>query len=272
MRFLVLVLCLAALCAAWVGFASGAKAASGIHPIVDAEIGCLLGGTVEGSWRSEEEMRPKVRGGERYRLYSLTGRLGQAVGSAVRLEPPGETHVVTLSPSPEKPEGVVGVCGEWDALPRSVKQQSTSQKVYQDAVREILRTRGLPVAPVGLTQVLRVDLEGDGKEEVLLSATTPKSGYPGVTRRKGDYSFVALRSIVNGKVQTSILKGGFCLKDEGFESGCPYEYRVLAVLDLDGDGVMEVLVRWRYYEGIGAAAYVVKGGKARQVFSGGSGA
>jgi hypothetical protein len=272
MRFLVLVLCLAALCAAWVGFASGAKAASGIHPIIDAEIGCLLGGTTDGSWRSEREMKPKVRGGERYHLHSLTGNQGQAIGSKVTIDGPGDTHYVTLTPLPNKPEGVVGVCGEWNVLPRPVKQQSTSQKTYQDAIRAILKTRGLPTAPVGLAQVLRVDLQGDGKEEVLLSATTPKSGYPGVTRRKGDYSFVALRSIVNGKVQTSILKGEFCLKDEGFESGCPYEYRVLAVLDLDGDGVMEVLVRWRYYEGIGAAAYVVKGGKARQVFSGGSGA
>jgi hypothetical protein len=252
--------------------AVGAKTAAGVHPIVIAHMYLLLGGAVDGAWRSAEKMKPLVRGGERYQLYSLTGRRGQAAGTAVTIEQPGEYHHVALRPLPRSHEDVVGICAKWNAQPRLVKVQNPRQQVYQEAVRAILKKHGLPNARIGLVQALRVDLEGDGKEEVLLSATVPRSDYPYPVRRKGDYSVVALRRIVNGKVQTSILGEDYSLKDGSFEEGCSYEFDVLGVLDLNGDGIMEVLVRWEYYEGRGVEVHAVQGGKVRVVLSDGFGA
>jgi hypothetical protein len=47
----------------------------------------------------------------------------------------------------------------------------TTQPVYVKAVRDFLNARGVADPKVQITRVLRVDLEGNGEEEVLISAT-----------------------------------------------------------------------------------------------------
>ena len=56
-----------------------------------------------------------------------------------------------------------------------------------------------------------------------------------------------------------------------FQAASPKEgepaltYRVAGLVDADGDGVMEVLVNYVYYEGGGARLYRIKGDKVEQV-------
>lgn len=257
-------------------FAAG-KPAPGTHPVIDAGMGVLFGGSVDGKWLGSDKMMPKVKGGERYRLYTATKYLGDGVGGKATMPEDGpamDSPVVTLKTKVKLPKDenacVIGICGTWNALPRVPKVQSTKQQVYLDAVKAILKQNGLAGAPVNITKLLRIDLEGDGKEEVLISATTPRRGYPDPNPYKNDYSMLILRKLVNGKVATVLLEKEFHTKDSQ-EPSAPNIFTLDAVLDVNGDGVMEVITGWRYYEGIGRTVYSIKGVKAEDVMGWGIG-
>jgi hypothetical protein len=139
-------------------------------------------------------------------------------------------------------------------------------------VREFLATKGMPKIDVKITRIVRVDLDGDGEDEVLISATNyaGESGTPSPNTPGRGYSFVLLRRVVAGRVQTQLLEGEFYPKAK--ESSAPNAYQILAVLDLDGDGKLEVIVRSDYYEGGAVTVYTFDGSKPKGVITTGCGA
>ena len=174
---------------------------------------------------------------------------------------------MTLAPFPQPPGSLVAVGGPWNAMPRPVTIGSTQQQVYKEAAAEILKSRGIVNPNVNITQVIRVDLDGDGREEVLISATLYETFKPsgGLTpnARAGDYSLVFLRKEVQGKVVTSIIAGEFYPKAKEFNA--PSEYRIMGVLDLNGDGILEIVLSGRYYEGDWVDAYARRRRQDHQV-------
>src|SRR4029077_6214122 len=106
-----------------------------------------------------------------YRLYSLTEKLGEAKGSkSAEVEDVcPDTLSVTFAPKPEK--GVIALAAPWNALPRKPRTADTTQKVYVDAVRDFLKGRGIAEPKVKIKSIIRIDLDGDGEDEVLISAT-----------------------------------------------------------------------------------------------------
>ena len=231
-----------------------AAAAGDLHPIVEVQSGYLFGAVSNGKWLKAEETAKAVQADTTYQIYSLTDKVGEAKGSAPKSadEPCPDTMEVSLSEKPE--DGVIGLAASWNALPRKPRIADTTQHVYVDAVRDFLKTKGIDQPKVKIDNILRVDLDGDGEDEVLISATNYFRKDDRVPMRSpaGSYSMVLLRRVVAGKVETQVVAGEFhpkayVSKEDSFDA--PSIYKVITTLDLDGDGKLEVVVGSDYYEG-----------------------
>jgi FG-GAP repeat protein len=239
---------------------TGASPAADLHPMVEVQSGYLFGAISDGKWIKADETAKLIGDETTYRVYGLTQALGDAKGDKPK---PGEgpceeTLLVSLSPKPEN--GVIAIAAPWNALPRKPQVTDPTQKTYVDAVRDFLKTKGIEQPKVKIESILRVDLDGDGEEEVLISATNYFIKDDRVPMRSpaGSYSTVFLRRVVAGKVKTQLVEGDFhpkayVRKEDSFDA--PNAYKVIATLDLDGDGKMEIVVGSNYYEGEAITIY-----------------
>lgn len=253
------------LCAASVMVANPFPAAKAdVHPIVEVQTGYLFGATADGKWIKSDEAAKAISDERTYKIYGLTQSLGEAKGGKPK---PAEEEVcsdvltVSLSPNPDK--GAIALAAPWNALPRKVQILDATQQVYVEAARDFLKTKGIDKPKVKIESILRVDLDGDGEEEVLISATNYFEKDEGAPMRSpaGSYSMVLLRRLVAGKAETQLVEGEFYSKayqngtDDDASFNAPNVYKVIAVLDLDGDGKMEVVVASQYYEGGATTIY-----------------
>jgi hypothetical protein len=229
-----------------------------------------------GKWLEADAVKTMLKGGERYRLYTLTKTVGDIVGGKPESmgEPCSETQGVKFT---VQTEPGVAVGGDWNALPRVPRVMSTNDAVYRRLVAGILRKHGFARPKVNITQVIRIDLDGDGREEVLLSATHLAGGLGGpdsgmaIHAKPGDYSFVLLRKIVGGKVRDIPLVEEYFPRKTS-DPWTPNQHKVAAVLDLNGDGRMEVILHGAYYEGSWSTVFRLDGDKVENVFGCGCGA
>ena len=242
------------------------------HPIVQTETGYLIGGRAGGKWLDSQQAAKLLKPGETFRLFSFTAEIGRAKGGEPKSaeEPCPDTRVLELSIKGD--DAVIAIAAPWNPMPRKPRDAATTQPVYEQAVREFLATRHVADAAIKITRIVRVDLDADGEDEVLISATnyggsgkTPSANAPA-----GSYSFVLLRRVVAGKVRTQLLEGEFYPHAKNFNA--PNAYTIAAVLDLDGDGKLEVVVESNYYEGGAVTVYTADGDKLKDVLTVGCGA
>ena len=248
--------------------------AAEVHPIVEVQSGYLFGATADGKWIKSEKAAKAISDERTYKIYGLTQSLGQANGGKPK---PSEeevcSEVLTVSLSPKPENGVIALAASWNALPRKPRVMDTTQQVYVEAVRDFLKTKGIEGPKVKIDNIIRVDLDGDGdgEDEVLISATNYSEKEEGAPMRSpaGSYSMVLLRWVVSGKVETQLVEGEFYPKayDDDERFNAPNAYKVIAVLDLDGDGKLEVVVASNYYEGGATTIYRCDPKKVKELLS-----
>lgn len=246
--------------------------AATVRPIVDVQSGYLLGGSDGNKWLDAKATAAQMKGRETYRLFSPKRQSSTGTGSKPRSHeaPCEDTWFVDIKPK----KGVLAVGGNWNVLPRVPQTLNNNSPVYRKVVADILKKHGIKPT-VKITRITRVDLEGDGSQEVLISATNHK-GYAdspnSVSSRSlaNEYSMVFLRKVVRGKVITQMLDEEYFTKDMTFNA--PDIFTIDGVWDLNGDGKMEIVTFDRYYEGDGTTVYEMRNHRAVKVLQAACGA
>jgi hypothetical protein len=224
----------------------------------------LMGGSKGGKWLTAEAVGLQLRGKKQYRLYSLTGPAGTALGSKAgswgQADPP---FLVRIKPI-LRGKDMVAVGGRRNAMPRKPRLLTKNLQPYEEAAKEILKSKGIAEPQVNLTQVIEIDMDGDGVKEVVVSATRFTMTDSNDSPNEGDYSMVFVQKKAKGGANNILVYGQFqaaSLKDPG----AALTYRVAGLIDANGDGVMEIFLTYSYYEGGGARLYQLKGDKVELV-------
>ncbi len=223
-------------------------------PLIIARMGAL--GWWDGSqWiAAHEEGALPVVGGENYQVTRIGAGDAVVVGEAptVLCEP----SVNNLGVNVDQPEllgdwpGPAGVAisAPWDLQPHLV-EAFDDDGTYSQFAKQLLANSGLDVENPVIKQLFRLDIEGDGINEVLAVAEGTTDGY---LTTDGDYSIVFLRKIVQGEVATAVI-ASTVITDA--PSQYFIGYAVGAVADLNNDGKMEMVIDSADREGFGVGVW-----------------
>lgn len=229
----------------------------------------VIGGHASGKWLDTGKAGKTIKPGTSFRAFSLKGEAGKLTvqKSAPMDDVCMDVWMADTKPEPDQDVKGVAIAADWNPMPRPVKAADLTQEVYVNAVRDLLIAQGIRKPVVKITQHLRVDLEGDGEEEVLLSATHYPTaeglGNAPMASGAGNYSFTVLRRVIAGKLVSQVLQGEFYTKAQDFNA--PNVYEVGAIADLNGDGKMEIILHSQYYEGGATTVWQVGSKKASKV-------
>lgn len=240
--------------------------------ILEMRLGAILGGFEAGKFVNAKTASKDFKVGQDYKLFELNGGQNQRVLRTKSMSTdmddicPEYVSIETV----EKAESGVALSSnaKWNATPRIPKVINSNNRVYRGIVRKFIQTKGIKRPNVKIQKILRVDLEGDGQNEVIIQASN-RTGGPGFETKAGEYSFIMLRKIVDGRVKNIVLMEDFVTKNS--PSDIPYNFELSAILDLDADGKMEIVTYGAYYEGAWVEAYQIKQGKANKILETGCG-
>ena len=104
----------------------------------------------------------------------------------------------------------------------------------------------------------------------MISATHYKSGdeIPDESM-PNTYSFAMIERVVEGKPRTELIDGEFY--PEAKADSAPNKFEIAALLDLNGDGRIDIVLRSAYYEGDEISAYANQPSGVKKVLSVGCG-
>lgn len=232
-------------------------------PILDMKVGGLMGSVQGGKWLAPD--RATLAGTTEFVLVGLKGVEEGGVG--VGTKEPQSTDIcqdlVAVKMDLESDTGIaIGSDAKWNFVPRIPGEIRVGSTSYKSIVAGYLKSKGILKPVVNIKQAYRIDLEGDGTDEVLITATRYKDGLSSHAS-VGDYSVILLRKIVGKKVVTYELAGEYVKKKVEF--GAPMEFEISAIADLNGDGKMEIVTYGAYYEGEAAGAYELINGKPVEI-------
>jgi hypothetical protein len=222
-------------------------------PVVVASFGALGWWTGDGWVQVDRETSLPLVGDESYQVAFLGQEAIITGGAPTTLCDPLENPGVVLEDEEilggfPDPIGVA-ISADWNLVPHLV------QEIEDDGTNAafaggLLAEHGLNVPDPIIKQLLRVDLEGDGVNEVIVVAEDVAADLFG---EPGDYSIAFMRKTVGGDVLTTILGESVYVSEE--QPPLLYSFSVGGVADLSGDGKMEIVLSSVYYEGEGVEVW-----------------
>ncbi|MDQ3798656.1 MAG: hypothetical protein M3384_04340, partial [Acidobacteriota bacterium] len=143
-----------------------------IVPILEMKVGGLIGGVGrDGKFVDAKTTFAQLKGKGSYTIYGAKGKVGEMtteVEAPVPDEPCEDFY--TFKTELENVAGIaVGANPGWNLSPRAAQAIDLKNATYVKAASEVLRAKGIVNSAPKIRQAFRVDLEGDGQEEVLLT-------------------------------------------------------------------------------------------------------
>ena len=247
--------------------------------IVHDEI--LLGKWDGKNWINAEKTFDKLTGKEKYVTYEKRGLNPSTGHVGKRIEEEDRalwTQMIQIDGDSERGDGFDGL-----ALIRAVnfgkfEELGTKSKVYIDYIAGLLAENGLKGENIIINQIVRTDLDNDGIDEVIISASNISNGldpdeYNSI--KKGQYSMLVMRKLVNGEIKTVYLCKDIEMKkkdkDRQFNE-LLLTYEVLEIADFNFDDKHELIVDGYYYEGMDLSVFEINGTNFSIVLQNGYGA
>jgi hypothetical protein len=223
----------------------------------------LVGGfKKDRGWLSSADASAYVNSETSYDFFSPSASI-QAGGGAFEFSP--TCRNTFLRSSAVMPDRMVGVASGWIPEKRITRELSSDDPAYLQAINDWFQSQGNAPTAIHITRILQVDLEGDGTNEVLISAAYFKDGSGHMTET-GDYSVVLMRKVIGDQVLTiPLVKDYYVSSVPAVELSYPYTYTLVDAVDLNHDGTLEVVVEVSRWEGGGAIVYRIDGQNVREV-------
>ncbi len=154
---------------------------------------------------------------------------------------------------------------------RVPRQQNLNQAIYRSAAAKLLSAKGLKLKRARLTQLMRVDLDGNGTEEVLMTAHSRDNYGRSPGEKAGDYAMTAIRFVETGSGRPKSAPLDLAFSTKNAEFSAPGYSAILACADVDGDGKLEIITSTGYYEGWGIEVWKFDGKSVKRVLTAGWG-
>ena len=226
----------------------------GCYPLLDGYEGWVLGGWSKGKWVSGEAILDQVTGDVCFQRYALEKPLGKIVIKKRDIPTMSDTEVVEEGEPADS--GVtlnigkdftgIALAADWDAMPRVPKVQNPNQPAYRREIERILTEHGyLKIPAFTMQQLIRADFDGDGKDEVFMTADFNDEDSP-VQPPPGCFRLVAVRKIIDGQVRT-LIPIAKLNPSAAIDESIVQDYSIIGIVDVDGDGMQELIVAEQYY-------------------------
>ena len=144
----------------------------------------------------------------------------------------------------------IGVARVDTPRPRPVEVLDPASGPYQQAAADVAAELGITGPAPTATQAVRGDLDGDGTDEVLVTAERATEDTTSVV--PNDVAIVFLRRADGSSNENVVLDKHYPGLEEAPGT---VAFRIAALADLNGDGRMEVVVDVFQYESSGALVY-----------------
>lgn len=247
--------------------------------------GLFMGGISEGQWLQPDEFYQDGRvilESFSYDVYKDGSNSGTAIGglptSWMTGEPvQGDQYdqefciVELFDKDQQRMAYDIALQAKWNLFPRTYQVQDTEQTYYMNLMKEHLKGYGLENPETTIKQIIKVDLDGEGTDEVLIAADNTID-YQFEEVKKGDNAVLLFRKLVDGEVMNQVIEQDIRVKEEEYPSLYRILSRVDMIADLDGDNELEVIIKSWYYEGAFWSIYKLIDNRLELVTSNGYGA
>lgn len=220
----------------------------------------LLGGVQGGAWLSADQAAASIPGASPYDVYTLGSGPHLVYGYAPEKSMIHADYFLGTDAALNE-TGMIGVAPGWQVTHGVAEELPANNDLYRQVVLDFLSDAGVVDPQIGTMHIYRIDLESDGSDEILITDTRVESAH---TVAAGDHSIVLMRKVSgSGVVTIPILVDLYAAI--GYGNPFPCSYSVANFIDLNQDGVLEVVVSYDRWEGFGASVHQVHADSAEQV-------
>lgn len=233
---------------------------------------CLIGGVKHQKWLTVSQLKPFDNYPKNYNVYSTNANVSNmSSGKPEALGYPCEGEYRLKSTNQKSGFFTAIAKASWQPLPASLVKLNSENTTYKKVVNDLLKKSGIAKPVVQIKQVLKTDVQSDGVDDVFIvasyfseAATKKQLEEIPSYAKSGDYSIVIYRQVINEKVQNDIIVSDIHAQvtySEQQPPPNPKEFAINSILDLNGDGVMEVTIDAEMHEGQWSTVYELQGNK-----------